>query len=83
MHRMAAGLLRFALDRTQARLRADDDAREFSARRRDGRIVLLAADQALLDPAEALGRAADDLVAQSSAAGEPLVPAARAAGAAV
>ena len=79
VHRTAAGLLRFALDRTQARLRADDDAREFAARRRDGRIMLLAADQALLDPAEALGRAADDLVGQSSAAGEPLVPVARAA----
>ena len=54
--------------------------REFFSRRRDGRIVLLAADQALLDPAEALGRAADDLVAQAAASGEHTVPAARAAG---
>jgi serine/threonine protein kinase len=77
--RIAAGLLRLALDRTQARLRADDDAREFFARRRDGRIMLLATGQELLDPAEALGRAADELVAQSTAAGEPLVPVVRAA----
>jgi hypothetical protein len=78
--RVAAGLLRIALDRVQALLRADDDVREFFSRRRDGRIVLLAADQALLDPAEALGRAADDLVAQAAAAEEYTVPAARAAG---
>ena len=78
--RVAAGLLRIALDRVQALLRAEDDAREFFSRRRDGRIVLLAADQALLDPAEALGRAADELVAQAAAAGEYTVPASRAAG---
>ena len=78
--RVAAGLLRIALDRVQALQRAEGDAREFFSRRRDGRIVLLAADQALLDPAEALGRAADDLVAQAAAAGEHTVPAARAAG---
>ena len=78
--RVVAGLLRIALDRVQALLRADDDAREFFSRRRDGRIVLLTADQALLDPAEALGRAADELVNQAAAAGEHTVPAARAAG---
>jgi serine/threonine protein kinase len=78
--RVAAGLLRIALDRVQQLLRADGDAREFFSRRRDGRIVLLAADQALLDPAEALGRAADDLVAQAAASGEHTVPAPRAAG---
>ena len=48
---------------------------QISTRRRDGRIVLLAADPALLDPAEALGRTADDLVAQARSAGDPLVPA--------
>ena len=37
--------------------------------------MLLATDPALLDPAEALGRTADELVAQAGAAGEPLVPA--------
>ena len=78
--RVAAGLLRIALDRVQALLRAEDDAREFFARRREGRIVLLAADQALLDPAETLGRAADELVSQAAAAGEYTVPASRAAG---
>jgi serine/threonine protein kinase len=78
--RVAAGLLRIALDRVQALQRAEGDAREFFSRRRDGRIVLLAADQALLDPAEALGRAADDLVAQAGASGEHTVPAGRAAG---
>jgi serine/threonine protein kinase len=78
--RVAAGLLRIALDRVQALQRAEGDAREFFSRRRDGRIALLAADQALLDPAEALGRAADDLVAQAGASGEHTVPAARAAG---
>ena len=78
--RIAAGLLRIALDRVQALQRADGDAREFFSRCRDGRIVLLAAGQELLDPAEALGRAADDLLAQAVGSGEHTVPAARAAG---
>lgn len=78
--RVAAGLLRIALDRVQQLRRADGDTREFFSRRRDGRIVLLAAEQGLLDPAEALGKAADELVAQAAASGEHTVPAARAAG---
>ena len=77
--RIGAGLLRLALDRAQALSRADAGDEQNSTRRRDGRIVLLAADPALLDPAEALGRTADDLVAQARAAGEPLVPAGRGA----
>lgn len=77
--RLAAGLLRFALDRSRERNRAEDDARQFVSRRRDGRIFVLAAEQALLDPAEALGRAADDLIDQGRAAGESLVPGSRAA----
>ena len=77
--RIGAGLLRLALDRAQALSRADAGDEQVSARRRDGRIVLLAADPALLDPAEALGRTADDLVAQARAAGDPLVPAGRGA----
>ncbi len=77
--RIAAGLLRLALDRAQALRRAEAGEEQLATRRRDGRIALLATDAALLDPAEALGRAADDLVAQAQAAGEPLVPAARAA----
>ena len=77
--RIAAGLLRLALDRAQALSRADAGEEQIATRRRDGRIALLATDPALLDPAEALGRTADDLVAQARTAGEPLVPAARAA----
>ena len=80
--RIAAGLLRLALDRAQALHRAEAGEEQLATRRRDGRIALLATDAALLDPAEALGRAADDLVAQARSAGEPLVPAARAAAAA-
>ena len=77
--RIGAGLLRLALDRAQALNRADAGPEQVSTRRRDGRIVLLAADAALLDPAEALGRAADELVAQARSAGDPLVPAGRGA----
>jgi len=77
--RIAAGLLRLALDRNQALGRADSDTPVLTPRRHGGRIVLLASDAALLDPAEALGRAADQLVAQTEAAGEPFVPAQRAA----
>ena len=77
--RIAAGLLRLALDRAQALYRAEAGEEQLATRRRGGRIALLATDAALLDPAEALGRAADDLVAQARSAGEPLVPAARAA----
>jgi serine/threonine protein kinase len=77
--RIVAGLLRLALDRAQALHRAEAGEEQFSARRRDGRILLLATDGALLDPAEVLGRTADDLIAQARSAGETLVPAARAA----
>jgi hypothetical protein len=77
--RIAAGLLRLALDRTQALSRADAGDEQISARRRDGRIALLAADPARLDPAEALGRTADELVAQARSVGDPLVTAGRAA----
>jgi serine/threonine protein kinase len=77
--RIAAGLLRLALDRAQALHRAEAGEEQLATRRRDGRIALLATDAALLDPAEGLGRTADDLVAQARSAGEPMVPAARAA----
>lgn len=43
-----------------------------------GTIALIATDAALLDPAEAIGRKADDLLARAQAAGEQLVPAQRA-----
>ena len=77
--RIAAGLLRLGLDRAHALSRADAGGEQLSTRRRDGRIALLASDPGLLDPAEVLGRTADQLVAQARAAGERLVPAARAA----
>ncbi len=63
--RIAAGLLRVALDRAQALSRADAGGEQIVTRRRDGRIVLLANDPGLLDPAEALGRAADGLLTQA------------------
>lgn len=77
--RIAAGLLRLALDRTHALYRAEAGAEQLAARRRGGQIALLATDAALLDPAEALGRIADDLVGEARSAGETLVPTARAA----
>jgi serine/threonine protein kinase len=76
--RIAAGLLRAALDRTQALGRADGETAPLSSRRRGGKIILLATDPALLDPAEAIGRMADHLVASADDAGEPLIPAQRA-----
>ncbi len=76
--RIAAGLVRVALDRSQALGRAGYEGATLTPRRRAGRIILLATDPSLLDPAEALGRAADQLVAQAAAAGEPLVSADRA-----
>ena len=76
--RVAAGLLRLALDRAQALHRADSGNPPLSTRRRGPRLALLAGDPALLDPAEAVGRAADALVAEAVAASEPVVPAARA-----
>ena len=77
--RIAAGLLRLALDRAQALNRADAGGEQVVTRRRDGRIALLATDTGLLDPAEGLGRTADQLIAQARSAGELLVPASRAA----
>jgi serine/threonine protein kinase len=76
--RIAAGLLRVALDRNQALGRADDQTAMLSSRRKGGKIILLATDPALLDPAEAIGRMADHLVASANDAGEPLIPAERA-----
>jgi len=78
-NRIAAGLVRLALDRVQELNKAEAGDFAFASRRRDGRIYLIAIDAELLDPAEALGRAADDLIAQARGAAEPLVPAARAA----
>jgi serine/threonine protein kinase len=77
--RIAAGVLRLALDRAQALYRAEAGEEQLAARRRGGRIVLLATNAAMLDPAEVLGRTADSLIAEARSAGETLVPAARAA----
>ena len=76
--RVAGGLLRVALDRVRALSQADEDATALATRRRGGKIALLAIGPELLDPAEALGRKADELVARARAAGERLVQAARA-----
>jgi serine/threonine protein kinase len=75
--RLAAGLLRAALDRLDALARADGlDATHppLATRRRGGRVALIAADQLRLDAAEAVARRADALVAEADAAGEPVVP---------
>ena len=48
--RIGAGLLRLALDRAQALSRADAGEEQVSARRRDGRIVLLAAEPGAARP---------------------------------
>ena len=77
--RIAAGLLRLALDRVHALDRADAGEPPLATRRRAGRLALLANEPVLLDVAEALGRTADDLVAQAQLAQEPLVTSRRAA----
>jgi hypothetical protein len=76
--RVGRGLLRVALDRIQALGRADEEATGLASRRRGGRLILLAQDAALLDPAEAVGLMADQLVEHAQQADEPVVPAARA-----
>ena len=78
IEKIAAGLLRLALDRTLALSRADEDVTAFATRRRAGQIALIATNPALLDPAEAIGKTTDDLLARARAAGEQLVPAQRA-----
>jgi hypothetical protein len=78
--RIAAGLVRLALDWCES---LDEDEAGAPAplarRRRGGRVVLLARDQALIVAAETIGRRADELVAAVTQAEVPLVPAARAA----
>ena len=79
--RLGGGLLRLALDRGEALERAEAGTDSLAKRRRNGRLVLLATEPALLDAAEALGRRADDLVATSRAAAEPVIAPGRAAAA--
>lgn len=76
--RIAAGLVRLALDRSALRERSGEAA-TLARRRRNGQVALLAQDVSLLDAAEAIGRQADKLVAGLAEAETPLVPAARAA----
>lgn len=79
--RLAAGLLRLAVDRGDALERADAGDARLVKRRRDGRLIALATDPVLLDVAEALGRRADELVVEARTAAEPVVAASRAAAA--
>lgn len=80
--RIAAGLLRLALDRLQALERAEAQDEPLTYRRRGGRIALVATNPALLDAAEALARTVDNLLAHARVAEEAVVPARRAATAA-
>ncbi len=75
--RVAAGLLRVALDRADALRRAEAQDAPLARRRRGGRLELLAVDPALLDVADALSLRATELVDAARQAGETLVPAAR------
>lgn len=79
--RLAAGLLRIALDRADALERADAGGAALVKRRREGRLIALATDPALLDVAEALGRRADELVIEARTAADPVVASTRAAAA--
>lgn len=76
--RVAAGLLRLALDRYNEHERAETEER-LAKRRHDGRLALLAREPLLLDAAEAAAQRASTLVAEAAAAGESLVTQQRAA----
>ncbi|GAA1228676.1 BREX system serine/threonine kinase PglW [Prauserella halophila] len=76
--RVAAGLLRLALDRYQEHVVAAAEE-PLAKRRRGSRLALLATDPVLLDAAEAAAAAADGLVVGADEAGEPVVPQQRAA----
>lgn len=76
--RVAAGLVRLALDRGEALNRAEADDQPLTSRRRGGRIAVLATDAALLDAAEAVGQAADRLLAEARESDEQVVPSRRA-----
>lgn len=76
--RVAAGLLRLALDRYNEHERAETEER-LAKRRHGGRLALLAREPLLLDAAEAAAHQASTLVAEAAAAGESLVTQQRAA----
>jgi serine/threonine protein kinase len=77
--RISAGLLRVALDRAGELNRAEALDKPFVRRRRDGRLVALARRPELINAAEALGHAADDLVRAAEASREWVVSEQRAA----
>jgi serine/threonine protein kinase len=79
--RLAAGLVRVALDRVDALARAEglDLAAPLAHRRRRGRMALIATGPLLLDAAEAVTRRAEALVAEAETGGEALVSRQRAA----
>lgn len=80
--RLAAGLLRVAVDRADELERAGglkEGESPFVRRRHGGRTVLLATSELHLDAADAVTHAAQRLVADARAAGEPVVPRQRAA----
>ena len=79
--RLAEGLLRVALDRLDALERADAGGRGVAKRRRGGMLVAVATAPGLLDVAEALGAAADELVRTAASGVDPVVGAAQAAAA--
>lgn len=76
--RVAAGLLRVALDRYHEHVLAETE-QPLAKRRQGGRLALLAHDTVLLDAAEAAAARADELVTAAERAGEPVVPQQRAA----
>ena len=76
--RVAAGLLRLALDRYVEHELAETHA-PLAKRRHGGRLALIAIDPALLDAAEAIAHVAARLVAEATAAHEEIVPQQRAA----
>ncbi|SHJ47310.1 Serine/threonine protein kinase [Tessaracoccus bendigoensis DSM 12906] len=78
--RLAEGLLRVLVDRDKAAARgAGGDETGWIIRRREGRPILIADDQTLPEVAEALGRAADALLAGANPGGghDQVVPAPR------
>jgi hypothetical protein len=75
--RLAAGLLRVALDRIEKLRQADPEAEPLARRRRGGRLQLISVSPDLLDLADRAAVRAEELVA-TRAADHPLVPAATA-----
>jgi serine/threonine protein kinase len=77
--RVAAGLLRAAVDRAEDVERGGGDSPPIVRRRRRQRSQLFATTAALLEAADALGADADEMVRAARTAGEDVVPVSRAA----